>query len=250
MKKIGDETEANSEYIRSQGYQLVEMYECKWLRMKKEDPRVRAFMTNTFKRPLETAVLNGSLFGVVECDIHVSDHLKPHFREMCPIFKNTEISPDNIGEFMRDFAEEEDIMARPRQSLIGSYFGKKILLATPLLKWYLEHGLVVSRIYQVVEYTPKACFEPFGKAVSDAQRAGDVDPSKAIIADTMKLVSIVLKWLTIFLSTVTIISSTCNQIKTLFLCPFRLETRAMAKLSQIKWSIAKSSFVVMQIPID
>ena len=204
MKELRDETEANSDYIRSQGYQLIEMYECEWRRMKKEDPRVRAFMTNTFKRPLDnlwtmtpdqivTAVLNGSLFGVVECDIHVPDHLKPHFSEMCPIFKNTEISRDDIGEFMKEFAEDEDIMPRPRRSLIGSYFGKKILLATPLLKWYLEHGLVVTRIYQVVEYTPKACFKPFGEAVSDARRAGDVDPSKAIIADTMKLVSIVLK---------------------------------------------------------
>ncbi|XP_068757901.1 uncharacterized protein [Montipora capricornis] len=44
------------------------------------------------------------------------------------------------------------------------------------------------KIYQVVEYTPKRCFEPFGNAVSDARRAGDQDPDQAIIADTMKLV--------------------------------------------------------------
>ena len=40
----------------------------------------------------------------------------------------------------------------------------------------------------MVEYTPKPCFKPFGDAVSVARRVGDVDPSKAIIADTMKLV--------------------------------------------------------------
>ena len=53
----------------------------------------------------------------------------------------------------------------------------------------MEHGLEVTHIYQVAEYTPIPCFQPFGKAVSDARRAGDVDPTKAIIADTMKLVS-------------------------------------------------------------
>ena len=79
-------------------------------------------------------------------------------------------------------------MPRPRRSLIESLFGERILLATPLLKWYLQHGLEVTHVYQVVEYTPKRCFHPFGKAVSDARRAGDVDPSKSIIADTMKLV--------------------------------------------------------------
>ena len=64
--------------------------------------------------------------------------------------------------------------------------GEKILLATPLLKCYLEHGLEVTK---VIEFTPEPCFKPFGDAVLDARRAGDADPSKAIIADTMKLVS-------------------------------------------------------------
>ena len=44
------------------------------------------------------------------------------------------------------------------------------------------------RVYQVIEYTPKPCFKPFVDAVSNAHRVGDADPSKAIIADTMKLV--------------------------------------------------------------
>ena len=124
----------------------------------------------------------------LECDIHVPEHLREKFSEMCPVFKNTEISRDDIGEFMKAYAEENDIMSRPRRSLIGNMKGEKILLATPLLKWYLEHGLEVTRVYQVIEYTPKPCFKPFGDAVSDARRAGDADPSKAIIADTMKLV--------------------------------------------------------------
>ena len=109
---------------------------------------------------------------------------------MCPIFKNTEISRDDIGEFMKAYAEEHNIMAQPRRSLIGSMKGEKILLATPLRKWYLEHGLEVTKVHQVIEFTPQPCFKPFGDAVSDARRAGDADPSKAIIADTMKLVSL------------------------------------------------------------
>ena len=107
---------------------------------------------------------------------------------MCPIFKNKNISRDDIGDFMRTYAAEENhVMKQPRRNLIGSMFGEKILLATPLLKWYLEHGLEVTRVYQVLEYTPSPCFKPFGDAVSDARRAGDADPSKVIIADTSKL---------------------------------------------------------------
>ena len=79
-------------------------------------------------------------------------------------------------------------MPKPRRSLIGSFSGDKILLITPLLKWYLAHGLEVTKIYQVIEYTPERCFQPFGEAESEARRAGDADPNKSIIADTMKLV--------------------------------------------------------------
>ena len=71
--------------------------------------------------------------------------------------------------------------------MIGSYIGEKVLLSTPLLKWYLEHGLIVTHVYQVVEYNPKTCFQQFGNQVSQAQRNGDADPDQAIIADTMKL---------------------------------------------------------------
>ena len=110
---------------------------------------------------------------------------------MCPIFKNTEISRDDIGGYMKAFTEKQKIMPHPRRSLIGSCFGEKILLAIPLIKWYIEHGLKVTDIYQVVEYAPAPCFQPFGKAVSEARRVADVDPNKAIIADTMKLVSII-----------------------------------------------------------
>ena len=70
---------------------------------------------------------------------------------------------------------------------VGSYRGDKILLATPLLRWYLDHGLNVTRVYQVIEYDPIPCFRRFGDAVSTARRVRDVHPHKAIIADTKKL---------------------------------------------------------------
>ena len=140
-------------------------------------------------------VRNEGLFGCVEVDIRVPDHLKEKFSDLCPIFKNTDISCASIGDFMKSYPEEHNIMAQPRHSLIGSRKGENFLLATPLLKWYLEHGLVVTRVHQVVEFTPEPCCKPFGDAVSDARRAGDTDPRKAIIAFTMKLVSFLFHFL-------------------------------------------------------
>ena len=198
MKELLEETRRNSAYIRSQGYTLVECWECEWGTEKTTNKDLQRFIATRLRRPLDkvktmtlqsilSAVKNETLFGCVECDIHVPNNLRERFSEMCPIFKNTNISRDDIGDFMRTYAEENDVMKQPRRSLIGSMFGEKILLATPLLKWYLEHGLEVTRVYQVIEYTPNPCFKPFGDAVSDARRAGDADPSKVIIADTSKL---------------------------------------------------------------
>jgi hypothetical protein len=65
--------------------------------------------------------------------------------------KNTEISREDIGKFMKTYVEENN-MSQPRCSLIWSMVGKKILLATPLLKWYLEHGLEVRfKYYKLVK---------------------------------------------------------------------------------------------------
>ena len=102
----------------------------------------------------------------VEVDIRVPEHFKEKFSEVCPIFKNTEITRDDIrDDFMKAYAEEHNIMTQPRRSLIGSMKGDKILLAIPLLKWYLDHGLEVTKVHQVVEFSPKPCFKPFGDAV-------------------------------------------------------------------------------------
>ena len=117
------------------------------------------------------AVVKGTLFGMVECDVRVPEELQDYFSEMQPVFKNASVTRDDIGPFMRQYAEEYDILSKPRVMLVGSFRGVKILLATPLLRWYLAHGLVVDRVYQIIEY----------------ERAGDEDPDKAIIADTMKL---------------------------------------------------------------
>ena len=177
------DTKKHTTYLRRH-VKVVEMWECDWKRERDPPPRQKWKMT---QNEILTAVIDGTLFGMIECDVRVPEHLQDHFAEMQPIFKNTTVTRDDIGPFMRQYAEEHDIMSTPRRMLVGSFHGIKLLLATPLLRWYLAHGLVVDRVYQVVSYSPKPCFQNFGDSVSAARRAGDADPDKSIIADTMKL---------------------------------------------------------------
>ena len=200
MAELREETKANTQFIRSKGYNMVEMWECQWREMKKTNRDLQRFIAMDVTRTLDhvkimsgerilSEVRNERLFGFVQVDIRMPEDLKEKFSAMCPIFKNTEISCDDIGEYVKAYAEENKIVAQPHRSLIGSMKRKKIQLDTTLLKWYLEHGLEVTKVHQVVKFTPDQCFKPFGDAVSDARRAGDADLSKAIIANTMKLVS-------------------------------------------------------------
>ena len=183
MARLLEETKKNTAYLRRH-VKVVEMWECQWKRESKALPRPKWNMTQS---EILADVVNGTLFGMVECDVHVPPDLRKHFSEMQPIFKNVTVSRDDIGPYMSQYAEEHNILAKPRRMLIGSYRGNKILLTTPLLRWYLAHGLVVDRVYQIVEYSPNPCFQRFGESVSTARRNGDSDPDKSIIADTMKL---------------------------------------------------------------
>ena len=184
MATLLEDTKKHTTYLRRH-VKVVEMWECDWKRERDPPPRQKWNMT---QNEILAAVIDGTLFGMIECDIHVPPELRPYFSEMQPIFfKNANVSRDDIGPYMRQYAEENDIMSTPRRMLVGSFHGIKLLLATPLLRWYLAHGLVVDRVYQIVEYSPKPCFRDFGESVSTARRNGDVDPDKSIIADTMKL---------------------------------------------------------------
>ena len=183
MATLLEDTQKNTAYLRRHVH-VVEMWECQWKRESKALPRPKWNMTQS---EILADVVNGTLFGMVECDVHVPPDLRAHFAEMQPIYKNTMVSRDDIGPYMSQYAEENDIMSTPRRMLVGSYHGEKILLTTPLLRWYIAHGLVVDHVYQIIEYEPKPCFQRFGESVSAARRAGDADPDKSIIADTMKL---------------------------------------------------------------
>jgi hypothetical protein len=59
---------------------------------------------------------------------------------------------------MKAYAEKKGIMNQKRKCLNGSMYGEKIMVISPLLKWYVEHGLKVTQIHQVVEYIPAASF--------------------------------------------------------------------------------------------
>ena len=130
-------------------------------------------------------VLNDELFGFFEVDIEVPDQLRDKFSEFCPLFVISEVSEDQIPQHMKDYKINTGRkMIKNNKKLLGVMKAEKILLYSPLLKWYLNHGLQVTKIHRYISYTSGRPFKWFPEEVSSARRAADNDKNKKQLGDT------------------------------------------------------------------
>ena len=133
-------------------------------------------------------VLNDKLFGFFEVDIEVPDQLRDKFSEFCPLFVISEVPEDQIPQHMKDYKINTGRkMIKNNKKLLGVMKAEKILLYSPLLKWYLNHGLQVTKIHRYISYTSGRPFKWFSEEVSSARRAADQDKNKKQLGDTAKL---------------------------------------------------------------
>ena len=131
--------------------------------------------------------MNRSLFGYVQCDLIVHDELKPTFSNCPPTFKNIDVYRNDIGEYMKNYAEENDLLKNPQRMLISSFKLENGTIITPLFNFYLSIGLQCTKIGRFIENTPKKSFKNFVMSVVDARREGDENPHSGFFAETMKL---------------------------------------------------------------
>ena len=80
-------------------------------------------------------------------------------------------------------------MSQPGKMLISSFTLQNGTLITPLLLFYLQLGLVCTKIHRFVEYTPKKSFNSFVQSAVDARKQGDENPNSSVVAETMKLLA-------------------------------------------------------------
>lgn len=107
------------------------------------------------------------------------DHLHEYFGEMLPIFCNVDLSREHLSEYMRTHVEEIGELKRRHHCLVGTIAAKKNLLMLELLSWYMLHGVIVTHVYQVLEFAVWSRFSPFADSVTEARRRGDVSLTAA-----------------------------------------------------------------------
>lgn len=78
---------------------------------------------------------------------------------------------------------------QPKRLLLSGFHAKRILVSSELLKFYIQFGLVVDRVYEVIEYVESNCFEAFVDEVTRYRQEASMskDPAKEVVAQTFKL---------------------------------------------------------------
>ena len=126
-------------------------------------------------------------FGMVEVDIEVPPQLMDHFEEFCPLFVTCSIPTEAIGDTMQQYIEENNLSKLPRRQLVAGRKARRVLLTTPLLHWYLKHGLVVTKVHQAIEWQFQQCLKQFFMNIASERRQAAKDPSRAAHANKQKL---------------------------------------------------------------
>ena len=82
-----------------------------------------------FKQPMTqesplTKIRDGELFGYVQCDLEVPAGLKYKSLNFSPFVENFNVSRADIGDYLRDYAVENNLLKQPQRILI-SYTPRK-----------------------------------------------------------------------------------------------------------------------------
>ena len=176
--------DANSLYLFCSGHEMP----CGKEKVFKCNPEAKPEQSSAEQDELIQNVLNDELFGFFEVDIEVPEQKRKRFSEFCPLFVISEVSEEQIPQHMKDYKINTGRkMIKNIKKLLGVMKAEKILLYSPLLKWYLNHGLQVTKIHRYISYTSGRPFKWFPEEVSSARRAADNDKNKKQLGDTAKL---------------------------------------------------------------
>ena len=185
--------DSNSLYLFCSGQEMPcgkeKVFKCNTEAKPEQRPKGRSkALSSAEQDEIIQNVLNDKLFGFFEVDIEVPEQKRKRFSEFCPLFVISEVPEDQIPQHMKDYKINTGRkMIKNNKKLLGVMKTEKILLYSPLLKWYLNHGLQVTKIHRYISYTSGRPFKWFPEEVSSARRAADQDKNKRQLGDTAKL---------------------------------------------------------------
>ena len=154
---------------------LVVMRSCQWKEKKAEinfQSKLSKFIgkSKISEKDILENVESGEFFGLVKVDIYSpEDVIKKYEHLNFPfIFNKISVSEDMLCDKVLELSKAAK-RTFPQEALTLTYNAKNIILATPLLKFYLSLGMKVSNLDWAMQYIPTKPFQPFVKEMVDVR---------------------------------------------------------------------------------
>ena len=112
-------------------------------------------------------VARGKLTGALEVDIEVPDTHYTYFEEFSPLFVTSEIKVEDLSPEKRESMPEK---LKTKVELVPGMKAEKVLIDATLLKWYMEHGLRVTKVHCAIEFQYAPIFKEFIDARTQKRR--------------------------------------------------------------------------------
>ena len=187
-------------FIEQRVSRVITCWECQFDQLCIEFPHLKVRL-NALKPPfyrrhhgatteaeLLSALTAGTFYGFLLVDIEVPQKDRWMWEISPPLYANVDISFNDVGKHMQDHLLQSNIKFKTRRMLVSGMAAEQLLLSSELAKWYVERGLIITKIHQVIEFTPTTPFEGMVKEVTRLRREADVDPNKTIMASVAKLI--------------------------------------------------------------
>ena len=110
------------------------------------------------KTRLLNGVARGKFTGALEVDIEVPESHYSYFEEFSPLFVTAEIKVEDLSNEQRESLPEK---LKSKVQLVPGMKAEKVLIDASLLKWYMEHGLVVNKVHCAIEFEYSPIFKEF-----------------------------------------------------------------------------------------
>ena len=107
---------------------------------------------------LLNGVARGKFTGALEVDIEVPDTHYNYFEEFSPLFVTSEIKVEDLSPEQRESLPEK---LKSKVQLVPGMKAEKVLIDSSLLKWYMEHGLLVTKVHCAIEFQYAPIFKDF-----------------------------------------------------------------------------------------
>ncbi|MCP4393483.1 MAG: hypothetical protein GY804_04345 [Alphaproteobacteria bacterium] len=125
-------------------------------------------------------IFDGQLHGFLLADFEADNELKAK-TELFPLFfHKAEVSREDVGSIMHEYLTRKKLLRKPRMELISSHRGKRLLIATNLVQFYMEMGVKITNIDRLIQYELSGSMNPMVQKAVNLRFKASNDEQKVL----------------------------------------------------------------------